>query len=106
MPITADIEPRDIISASDFTLSGYKSWGVRAKFGNKEGGFCATSYSFSMTDDAKEYAAKRIALLLTMAQGLTNEQLTQMVLSKKQRSNSEGVADSKEQALILRGDHE
>ncbi|WP_445769418.1 hypothetical protein [Rheinheimera sp.] len=83
MPKVADIKSGDIDSATDFTLSRYNGGGVRAKFGGKEGGFCATSYSFSMSDDAKEYAACRIALLLTMASGLTNEQISQMKLAKR-----------------------
>lgn len=83
MAKTADIEPRDIDAATDFSLSGYNGGGVRASFKGKEGGFCATSYSFSMSDEAKHYAAIRIALLLTMASGLTNEQISQKTLTKR-----------------------
>lgn len=83
MAKTADLEPKDIDAATDFSLSGYNGGGVRAKFGGKEGGFCATSYSFSMSDGAKEYAACRIALLLTIASGFTNEQISQMTLTKR-----------------------
>lgn len=79
----AKIEPGDIDAATDFSLSGYNGGGVRAKFGGKEGGFCATSYSFSMSADGKEYAACRIALLLTIASGHTNEQISQMTLTKR-----------------------
>ncbi|GEA09177.1 hypothetical protein KUL42_39380 [Alteromonas sp. KUL42] len=77
---TTSIESRDIDKATDFSLSGYNSAGVRAVFHGKEGGFCTTSYSFSMSQEAKNYSAARIALLLQMASGLTNEQISQMKL--------------------------
>lgn len=80
---TTLIGSRDIDKATDFSLSGYNSAGVRAVFHGKEGGFCTTSYSFSMSQDAKSYSAARIALLLQMASGLTNEQISQMKLIKR-----------------------
>lgn len=83
MAKTGDTEPKDIDEATNFSLSGYNGGGVRASFQGKEGGFCATSYSFSMSDEAKHYAAIRIALLLKMASGLTNEQISQMKLTKR-----------------------
>jgi hypothetical protein len=36
-----------------------------------------------MSDEAKHYAAVRIALLLTMASGLTNDEISQMTLKKR-----------------------
>lgn len=84
MTISADVEPKDIDAAKNFSLSGYKSCGVRASFKGKDGGFYATSYSFSMSDEAKHYAAVRIALLLTMASGLTNDEISQMILKQRQ----------------------
>jgi len=76
----ASIESGDIDKATDFSLSGYNNAGVRAVFRGKEGGYCTTSYSYSMSQDAKNYSAARIALLLQMASGLTNEQISQMKL--------------------------
>ena len=83
MTITKSIESDDIDKATDFSLSGYNNSGVRAVFHEKEGGFCTTSYSYSMTQEAKQYSAARIALLLQLASGLTNEQISQMKLKNR-----------------------
>ena len=76
------IEIKDVDAAKEFCFSGFKGTGVRAKFHGKDGGFCTTSYSYSMSDEAQRYAAARIAILLEMASGLTNEQISQMALKK------------------------
>lgn len=82
--ITKSIESDDIDKATDFSLSGYNNSGVRAVFHEKEGGFCTTTYSFSMSQEAKSYSAARIALLLLqIASGLTNEQISKMKLIKR-----------------------
>ncbi|WP_157812676.1 hypothetical protein [Alteromonas sp. MB-3u-76] len=83
MANTASIESKDIDRATEFSLSGYNNAGVRAVFNEKEGGFCTTSYSYSMSQEAKSYSAARIALLLQMASGLTNEQISQMMLKNR-----------------------
>ncbi len=71
----------DIVEAKGFRLAGYADSAVRASFGGVEGGFATTSYSFSMTNEAKTYSAERLKLLLEKAQGLTNEQIKEMSLS-------------------------
>ncbi|MFV7771702.1 hypothetical protein [Shewanella marisflavi] len=70
----------DIVQAKGFRLTGYADSAVRASFDGVDGGFATTSYSFSMTSEAKTYSAERLKLLLEKAQGLTNEQIKEMSL--------------------------
>lgn len=74
------LESQDVDTAKNFTLSGYNGAAVRATFQGRDGGFCTTSYSYAMSAEAKHYAAVRVALLLQMASGLSNEQLRDMTL--------------------------
>ena len=71
----------DVINATDFTIAGFAGGAVRAKFNGAEGGFCTTSYSYSMSNTSRMYAAQRIALLLDKAVGLSNEQIESMTLN-------------------------
>lgn len=81
----APLESQDVDTAKNFTLSGYNGAAVRATFHGRDGGFCTTSYSYSMSAEAKHYAAVRIAMLLQMASGLSNDQLSKMMLAPKQQ---------------------
>lgn len=79
------LESQDVDTAKNFTLSGYNGAAVRATFNGRDGGFCTTSYSHSMSDEAKNYGATRVAILLEMASGLSNAQLSKMMLAPKQQ---------------------
>lgn len=60
---------------------GYKS--IRMMHEGKEIGFATTTYSHHQTDEIKVYAAERIALLLMLAKGMTNEQIMLQVAKNR-----------------------
>lgn len=79
------------IDSADITLGGYKTNSVRLVIDKQETGFTTTAYSFSMTDDMKLYSTERIALLMLVARGVSNEQIKSLI---EQRKNGTDVLSS------------
>lgn len=71
------------IDNAQVVVAGYGGKSVRMKHEGKEIGFATTTYSHHQTDEVKEYAAERIALLMMLAEGMTNDQLMLQVAKKK-----------------------
>lgn len=70
------------IDNATFEQCGFKGCTVRMTVGKKVVGFATTAYSWSMTDEVRQYAAERIGLLMTISQGFSNEQLSKMQLKQ------------------------
>lgn len=71
------------LNNAEFVLTGYGLRTVRMRHKGKEIGFATTTYSHHLTDEMKEYAAERIMLLMTFAQGFTNEQIIELIAARQ-----------------------
>jgi len=74
-----DIFTENQINNALVVQSGRGGRSVRVVSNGKESGFATTTYSYSMSHEMKEYSAKRIAILMALAQGKSNSQLESLL---------------------------
>lgn len=80
------------IDLAPVVLTGYGSRTVRMLYKGQEIGFATTTYSHHMTDEMKAYAAERLMLLMTLAQGLSNEQIKMQIARRKAEQTFKGAS--------------
>lgn len=64
---------------------------IRIQLGGKSFGLATTTYSYCMTEEMKQYSGERIALLLELAHGLSNDELRNRIpagFNRRLRSDS------------------
>lgn len=75
----ASINRTALVDLAKYEQGGWKSNSVRLKEGRKSIGFATTAYSHALSDEVKAYAAERIALLMTLSKGLTNDDIRKLI---------------------------
>lgn len=72
-----------LIDKAEIVQTGWGNKSIRMKHEGKEIGFATTTYSHHQTDQIKAYSAERVTLLMMLAQGMTNDEIKQLVAKRR-----------------------